>query len=92
MFGSLALLSGIALFSSAMALPAAPSVTTTPSLPATPSLQATPSVSSTPPGIFLVLVGNLQGNTTYTPPYVVSQVLAAQPNPHTNTLPFRTHR
>jgi hypothetical protein len=88
MFGSLALLSGIALFSTAVALPAAPSVTTTPYLPAT----STPSVSSTPPGIFLVLVGNLQGNTTYTPPYVVSQVLAAQPNPHTNTLPFRTHR
>jgi len=70
MFGSLALLSGIALFSTAVALPAAPSVTTTPYLPAT----STPSVSSTPPGIFLVLVGNLQGNTTYTPPYVNAPV------------------
>jgi hypothetical protein len=73
MFGSLALLSGIALFSLAAALPVAPSVTPTPSVPA----------------IYQVLVGNLQGNTTYSPPYIVSQVPAAQPNPHTNTLPFR---
>jgi hypothetical protein len=68
MFGSLALLSGIALFSSAVALPAPPSVTTTPSVTATPQ-------------IYQILVGSLQGNTTYTPPYIVSQVPAAQPNP-----------
>ncbi|KAN0141208.1 hypothetical protein V8E53_000964 [Lactarius tabidus] len=54
MFGSLALLSGIALFSLAAALPVAPSVTPTPSVPA----------------IYQVLVGNLQGNTTYSPPYI----------------------
>jgi hypothetical protein len=50
-----------------------------------PFSDAHPSV----PAIYQVLVGNLQGNTTYSPPYIVSQVPAAQPNPHTNTLPFR---
>ncbi|KAN0128397.1 hypothetical protein V8E53_013786 [Lactarius tabidus] len=59
MFGSLALLSGIALFSSAVALPAPPSVTTTPSVTATPQ-------------IYQILVGSLQGNTTYTPPYITN--------------------
>jgi hypothetical protein len=91
MFGSLALLSGIALFSSVVALPAAPSITATSSVTNTPSVTSAPSVAATPQ-IFQVLVGSLQGDTIYTPPYVVSQVLAAQPNLHTNTLPFRTRR
>jgi hypothetical protein len=47
-----------------------------------------PSVPAAPQ-LFSVIVGDLQGNTTYSPPYIVSQVPAAQPNPHTNTLPFR---
>ena len=44
----------------------------------------------TTPTLFEVVVGSLEGNTTYTPPYIVSQVPTAQPNPHTNyAVPFR---
>ena len=44
----------------------------------------------TTPTLFEVVVGSLEGNTTYTPPYIVSQVPTAQPNSHTNyAVPFR---
>ena len=43
----------------------------------------------TTPTLFEVVVGSLEGNTTYTPPYIVSQVQTAQPNSHTNAVPSR---
>ena len=48
-------------------------------------------ISSPPttPTLFEVVVGSLEGNTTYTPPYIVSQVPTAQPNSHTNAVPYR---
>ena len=48
-------------------------------------------ISSPPttPTLFEVVVGSLEGNTTYTPPYIVSQVPTVQPNSHANAVPFR---
>ncbi len=42
--------------------------------------------------VWQVTVGNAIGNTIYTPNNIVSQVLTAQPNHHTDNLPSRVHQ